>query len=665
MKKVILFLLVLISVLSMGQAPQRFNKVIVTGDITSPKFIRAGSTVDSVLLGNGSARAVSSIKTDTTHLSARINLKEPANANIQTHISSTSNPHSVTKSQVGLGNVDNTTDLNKPISTTTQNALNTKEGTITAGTTTQYYRGDKTFQTLDKTTVGLSNVDNTSDTNKPISTATQTALNGKQSEGTYSTDIHSNISALNAVIGINHGDETLTSIKTKLGSASSSNSGYLLNTDWSTFNGKQNQLTLGNLTSSVASMSVTGGTGAVIGSGVQLSIPNASTTTDGIMLHADWNTFNSKQPAGSYLRNNGYLTSNQDLNSLQIGMNANGGNSGNNAPNGNAYGVAFTISVDPYYGWQMYQDNTGEIHSRSAGVGTWVGWRKILDDTNFTPANYIQNNPTSAQSGSINLTGSATFASTIQTAGITPTNLSTGYIPMKSSGALVDSPIAALIGNVGIGYSSGTEIANNKLAVNGKSYFSDMVNIGYTFDNPDLTGNQLAVNGNIYSSNIIHSAGQMISDDLITGLGDIKAYGNFIKNGGTSSQFLKADGSVDSNVYPKLSSTTYSQFIPVFETTGSTSNNLVDSQISVSSGSIIFGNSTSGRVACDIDVYGGGHFNGQVTSSSYMAGKLAMTGIAPTSSSSTGLQGEIRYDSNYIYVCIATDTWKRSPLTTF
>lgn len=33
---------------------------------------------------------------------------EPANANIQAHISSTSNPHSVTKSQVGLGSVENT-----------------------------------------------------------------------------------------------------------------------------------------------------------------------------------------------------------------------------------------------------------------------------------------------------------------------------------------------------------------------------------------------------------------------------------------------------------------------------------------------------------------------------------------------------------------------------
>jgi len=53
------------------------------------------------------------------------------------------------------------------------------EPTIAAGTTAQYWRGDKTFQTLNKAAVGLSNVDNTSDANKPISTATQAALNTK------------------------------------------------------------------------------------------------------------------------------------------------------------------------------------------------------------------------------------------------------------------------------------------------------------------------------------------------------------------------------------------------------------------------------------------------------------------------------------------------------
>ena len=49
---------------------------------------------------------------------------EPANTNIQSHIASTSNPHVVTKAQVGLGNVDNTSDANKPVSTATTTLLN-------------------------------------------------------------------------------------------------------------------------------------------------------------------------------------------------------------------------------------------------------------------------------------------------------------------------------------------------------------------------------------------------------------------------------------------------------------------------------------------------------------------------------------------------------------
>jgi hypothetical protein len=57
------------------------------------------------------------------------NLLKEVNTAITSHTSNTSNPHSVTKTQVGLGNVDNTSDLNKPISTATQSALDGKSST--------------------------------------------------------------------------------------------------------------------------------------------------------------------------------------------------------------------------------------------------------------------------------------------------------------------------------------------------------------------------------------------------------------------------------------------------------------------------------------------------------------------------------------------------------
>lgn len=53
-------------------------------------------------------------------------LYEPRNPNIQAHISDTNNPHNVTKEDVGLGNVDNTSDMDKPISRAMQEALDLK-----------------------------------------------------------------------------------------------------------------------------------------------------------------------------------------------------------------------------------------------------------------------------------------------------------------------------------------------------------------------------------------------------------------------------------------------------------------------------------------------------------------------------------------------------------
>jgi len=76
---------------------------------------------------------------------------------------------------------------------TSSEASSTYQPTITPGTTSQYYRGDKTFQDLEKSTVGLGNVDNTSDSNKPISTATQNALDLKANKSEVATVLFKSI----------------------------------------------------------------------------------------------------------------------------------------------------------------------------------------------------------------------------------------------------------------------------------------------------------------------------------------------------------------------------------------------------------------------------------------------------------------------------------------
>jgi hypothetical protein len=125
-------------------------------------------------------------------------------------------PLGIVKGDVGLGSVDNTSDLDKAVSTATQTALDLKAnlasptftGTVTlpAGTITSGMIADGTIATADiaqeavttgkiadaaitaikiatgavsQDAVGLGNVNNTSDANKPISTATQAALDTK------------------------------------------------------------------------------------------------------------------------------------------------------------------------------------------------------------------------------------------------------------------------------------------------------------------------------------------------------------------------------------------------------------------------------------------------------------------------------------------------------
>lgn len=92
------------------------------------------------------------------------------------------NPHGTTKSDVGLANADNTSDANKPISSATQTALDGKKNTFTENTAF----------------------------NKDFGTTSGTVL-----EGDTRTITPSEISTIANQSGTNTGDETDASIKTK------------------------------------------------------------------------------------------------------------------------------------------------------------------------------------------------------------------------------------------------------------------------------------------------------------------------------------------------------------------------------------------------------------------------------------------------------------------
>jgi hypothetical protein len=131
---------------------------------------------------NGFLPIVQGAKTWKVRLS---NLVASLTSALTAHTENTSNPHSVTKTQVGLSNVPNTDATqranhtgNQAISTVT-NLQSSLDAKAASSDLTSHTGNTSNPHNVTKAQVGLSNVDNTSDASKPVSTATQTALNGK------------------------------------------------------------------------------------------------------------------------------------------------------------------------------------------------------------------------------------------------------------------------------------------------------------------------------------------------------------------------------------------------------------------------------------------------------------------------------------------------------
>ena len=139
----------------------------------------AGPSIDTLYeLNSVLAQADSDLSTSLTSL---IGTKAPI-----LNPSFTGTVNGITKSMVGLSNVDNTSDLNKPISTATQSLLDLKADASLISNINNTSDLNKPVSTATQSLLDLkadasliSNINNTSDLNKPVSTATQSLLDLK------------------------------------------------------------------------------------------------------------------------------------------------------------------------------------------------------------------------------------------------------------------------------------------------------------------------------------------------------------------------------------------------------------------------------------------------------------------------------------------------------
>jgi hypothetical protein len=99
--------------------------LVTAGDDLAAADLPSG--IDATKIGNGSVTNAEFqyLNSVTSDIQGQFN-DRVLKSEFTDHVDDVSNPHDVTKAQVGLGNVDNTSDANKPVSTATQTALDTK-----------------------------------------------------------------------------------------------------------------------------------------------------------------------------------------------------------------------------------------------------------------------------------------------------------------------------------------------------------------------------------------------------------------------------------------------------------------------------------------------------------------------------------------------------------
>lgn len=182
-----------------------------------------------------------------------------------------------------------------PISNT--DLVNKQAGPLTGDVTTSGTTA--TLSTVNSNVGSFTSANITVDAKGRITAAANGAGGGVSSVNSLTGDLTLTSGTAGSDFAVNSSGVTLT---LDLPTASSIKRGALSSSDWSFFDGKQDALSFGDLTAAgTDGISITGGTGSVIGSGTSIAQHVADSTHNGYLVNTDWSIFNGKQAAGNYI----------------------------------------------------------------------------------------------------------------------------------------------------------------------------------------------------------------------------------------------------------------------------------------------------------------------------------------------------------------------------
>lgn len=352
--------------------------------------------------------------------------------------------------------------------------------------------------------------------------------------------------------------------------AGASSDGYLSSTDWNAFNNKQEVISV------TAPLTFAAG---VVG------ITQSGAATDGYLSSTDWNTFNSKVGGSGTANTLPMWGSSSSLVNSPLSYAADTFNFQYNSATGGA--VVFTNSNGAAYAYTIQMNNFGSprstVHGYTDGlVIQFIGGTQV--SRMFANGNMILGTGTVDNGYKLEITGDL-YVNTIVNA-VTDTDkflVSDGGVIKYRTGAEVLSDIGAqgALTLTTTGTSGPATLIGSVLNI--PNYSTDLSGyVPYTGANQtvDLNTQQLqaghttlTTNGSTETLTINHTSGSGIAVNITKGgnneglkvnktsgsgnaatiIGTLEAT-TLVKTGGTSAQFLKADGSVDSTSYGTVSS---------------------------------------------------------------------------------------------------------------